>query len=67
MKNKLNPSQQKKEEEVIKIKTEINEKIHEKVLTNQKRDGNIRSSKENKRKRKKQLHKERSFVIPMGT
>jgi len=42
-------------------KTEIKQKIHEKVLTNKIRDGNISSSKE------KQLYKERSLVIPMGT
>lgn len=42
-------------------KTEIKQKIHEKVLTNKIRDGNINSSKE------KQLYKERSLVIPMGT
>lgn len=39
----------------------IKRKMHEKVLTNKTRDGNISSSKE------KQLHKERSLVIPMGT
>lgn len=44
-------------------KTEIKQKIHEKVLTNKIRDGNISSSKE----KEKQLHKERSLVIPMGT
>ena len=36
-------------------------KMHKKILTNKTRDGNISSSKE------KQLHKERSLVIPMGT
>ena len=42
-------------------KTEIKQKIHEKVLTKKTGDGNISSSKE------KQLYKERSLVIPMGT
>lgn len=42
-------------------KTEIKQKIQEKVLTNKIGDGNISSSKE------KQLYKERSLVIPMGT
>ena len=41
--------------------TEIKQKIHEKVLTNKIRDGNISSSKE------KQIHIERSLVITMGT